>query len=96
MPRCNDSNRDDLLKFLFEQPFNEEVIKMDCNDGCEELSRLAERVVAGETVESIMPELQEHMKYWKDCREEFDALVAVLRAEREGNMPSDDLTPGAE
>lgn len=86
MSRCNDKNRKDLMNFVLKSTFDDKVINMDCTDGCEKLSRLAERVVAGEKIEDIMPELEEHMKHWKDCREEFDALVAILRAEHQGAL----------
>lgn len=81
MSRCNDENRKDLMKFLFETPFDEEAINMDCNDGCEQISNLAERVAKGEDLQKLLPEFKAHMDHWKDCREEFTALVAVIRAE---------------
>jgi hypothetical protein len=43
---------------------------------------LAERVANGERLEDIMPEFEEHVRCWKDCREEFEALVAILKAEK--------------
>lgn len=69
------------MDFVLHAPFDERIISMDCNDGCESISRLAERVAAGEKLEDLLPEFQQHMQHWKDCREEFEALVAILRAE---------------
>lgn len=86
MSRCNDSNRKQLMNFVLNAPFEESVIKMDCNDGCESISRMAERVAAGEKIEDLLPEFEQHIQYWKDCREEFEALVAVLKAERAGQL----------
>ena len=76
-----------ILDFLANAPENETIIKMDCNEHCEELGALAERVASGEDLCNILPELEEHMKYWGDCREEFEALVAILKAELEGSLP---------
>lgn len=76
-----------LLDFVENAPANQEIINMDCNDHCEQLATLAERVANGEELNVVLPELQEHMRYWGDCREEFLALVAVLKAELEGDLP---------
>lgn len=76
-----------LLNFVEHAPADETIIAMDCNDHCEELASLAEQVAQGADLATIMPALQHHMQYWGDCREEFIALVRVLRAEL-----SDDLS----
>jgi hypothetical protein len=76
-----------LLDFVENAPANQDIIDMDCNDHCEQLATLAERVAGGEDLQAILPELQDHMRYWGDCREEFLALVAVLKAELEDNLP---------
>ncbi len=86
MPRCDDSNRKKLMDFVLNTPFDEDCIEMDCTEGCEQIASLAERVACGERLDEIMPVLKEHMKYWRDCREEFDALVAVIRAEKSGAL----------
>lgn len=72
-----------FLAFICNAPADPEIIKMDCNDHCEQLARLAEEVAAGAQICDLLPQLEQHMQYWTDCREEFEALVAVLRAERE-------------
>lgn len=80
-------NLSELLKFVENAPANEEIIAMDCNDHCEQIAGLAEQVANGAELSSILPELEEHMKYWGDCREEFIALVSVLKAELEDELP---------
>ncbi|MDQ7025040.1 MAG: hypothetical protein Q9P01_18615 [Anaerolineae bacterium] len=76
-----------LLDFVENAPTNEEIIAMDCNDHCENMAKLAEQVANGARLEDVLPELQEHMKYWGDCREEFIALVSVLKAEMSDELP---------
>ena len=71
-----------LFDFIANAPIDEELIKMDCNDCCEKLARLAEQVAHGAELNDILPELQKFMVYWDDCREEFEALVTVLRTEK--------------
>lgn len=74
-----------MFDFIINAPADEEIIAMDCNDGCEEIAQLAEQVANGVKLSEILPELQKFMNYWGDCREEFDALVAVIKAENAMN-----------
>lgn len=76
-----------LLNFIENAPENQEIIDMDCNDHCEDLAIIAERVANGAELDDVLPELNEHMKYWGDCREEFIALVSVIKAELMDDMP---------
>ena len=80
-------NLNELLNFVENAPENQEIIAMDCNDHCEQMSRLAEQVADGVELDEVLPELKEHMQYWGDCREEFIALVNVLKAEMMDELP---------
>jgi hypothetical protein len=80
-------NLSELMNFVENAPVDDEIIAMDCNDHCEEMATLAEQVANGANLEKILPELKEHMKYWGDCREEFLALVSVLKAELLDELP---------
>ncbi len=71
-----------MLDFIMNQPLHDDCVSMDCRDDCEEISRLAERVAAGERLDDIAPHFDQFICCWSDCREEFEALVAILRAER--------------
>ena len=71
-----------LFDFIVNAPADESLIKMDCNDCCEKITQLAEQVANGADLNEIWPEMQKFMNYWGDCREEFDALVAVLKQEK--------------
>ncbi len=73
---------DKLIDFIANAPADESLIKMDCNDCCENITRLAEQVANGADLNEIWPEMQKFMHYWGDCREEFEALVAVIRQEK--------------
>lgn len=85
----SDSDKRKLMQFILKAPLEEEIVRMDCTDGCEQLSRLAEKVASGAKLEDVLPELEKHMHYWKDCREEFEALVAILKAEQCGRISPD-------
>lgn len=73
---------DKLVDFIANAPADDALIKMDCNDCCEKITQLAEQVANGADLKEIWPEMQKFMRYWGDCREEFEALVAVLRQEK--------------
>lgn len=73
----------ELLDFIISQPLDDDCVSMDCTDDCEQIARMAERVASGERLEDIAPDFQEFIGCWRDCREEFEALVAILKAERE-------------
>jgi hypothetical protein len=84
MPKCKDDELQPILDFL-KAPEDEYVAHIDCSD-CDTLASLAERVAKGASVSEVLPELENYLHYWHDCREEFDALVAVLKAEDDGTM----------
>jgi hypothetical protein len=95
MPNCNEENVNDMLSFVFQSPCecgqddcdcDEQIMDMDCNDYCEQLAQMAEEVAAGVSVDEIMPRFQDHLQYWRDCREEFEALVAIVKAESSGKL----------
>lgn len=83
MPDQHDGDQlEKLFDFIVNAPADETLIKMDCNDCCEKISRLAEQVANGADLSEVLPEMQKFMQYWGDCREEFEALVAVLKQEK--------------
>lgn len=90
MGKENIQQLNNLLDFITNAPADPEIIAMDCNDHCEQLAQLAEQVANGAKLDDILPELQEHMQYWGDCREEFIALVHVLKAEMLDDLPDVD------
>lgn len=59
---------------------------LDCESCGQQLDCLAERVALGGTLNDLMPEVATHLCCCKDCFEEFEALVAILRAENSGQL----------
>ena len=83
MPEPHDGDQlERLFDFIANAPADETLIKMDCNDCCEKITQLAEQVANGADLNEIWPEMQKFMRYWGDCREEFEALVAVIKQEK--------------
>ena len=83
MPEPYDGDQlEKLFDFIANAPADDALIKMDCNDCCEKITQLAEQVANGADLNEIWPEMQKFMRYWGDCREEFEALVAVIKQEK--------------
>jgi hypothetical protein len=74
-----------LVDFICASTPSDDIVHMECDLYCDKLAVIAERVVAGEKLSDILPEFDAHICNSPDCREEFEALVAVLRAEKNGN-----------
>jgi hypothetical protein len=54
-----------------------------CNQG---ISCLAEMAATGVIIPEMLPDVQEHILSCTDCREEFEALICILRAESSGAL----------
>lgn len=57
-----------------------------CAAASAELDCLAEQAVQGVDIHTILPKVAVHLDICPDCREEYEALVAIVRAEREDMM----------
>lgn len=86
MGRCNENNVGSMLDFLLNSPCEEEIVDMECNDYCDRIARLAELVADGAKLAHLRPALEKHIQHWRDCREEFEALVAIIEAETNGDI----------
>ena len=69
-----------LLKKML--ALHESVI--DCETCGEKLDCFAELVAAGNDPEKVLPAVQNHLECCRDCREVFEALIAILKAEKNG------------
>ncbi|CAN5743928.1 hypothetical protein BH20ACT11_BH20ACT11_15590 [soil metagenome] len=55
--------------------------ELTCDECFEELDRFVELELAGLDAAEAMPLVRDHLAKCDDCREEFEALLAALRAE---------------
>ena len=55
-------------------------IEYSCDDVHHLLDQFAEAVIRGEDVKQLMPLVQRHLDMCLDCREEFEALLRILKA----------------
>ena len=54
--------------------------EIGCEDCFEQLDRFVEMTLAGKNAAEATPLVQDHLDRCSDCREEFEALLAALRA----------------
>lgn len=57
---------------------------IDCISCDEQFHCWAELAARGEDLRVIVPELVEHLEICPECREEFEAILCILRAEQAG------------
>ncbi len=57
-------------------------VDYSCDDVLRLLDQFAEAVLRGEDAAQLMPLVQRHLEMCPDCREEFEALMRILRASR--------------
>ncbi len=72
-----------------EQPSIKQMVQMiaetrpdeiGCDECFEQLDHFAELVLAGKSAAEALPLVQDHLDRCRDCHEEFEALLAALRA----------------
>ncbi len=55
-----------------------------CDDAYQLLDEFTEAVAQGKDVAKLMPLVQQHLEMCPDCREEFEALLRVVRTTQPG------------
>jgi predicted anti-sigma-YlaC factor YlaD len=57
---------------------------IDCETCSTQWNCLAEMVAGGADPHELLPAVEEHLACCSDCREEYEALLAIIRAENQG------------
>lgn len=77
----------DRLKALMDCLSKTKDDEADCTEFDREVECLAEWLASGGASESRMkPAVEAHLQHSQDCREEFEALVTILKAELKGEL----------
>lgn len=75
----------EMLRMLVGMALAARPDEMSCGECGARLDRFAEMTLEGRDAVDALPLVEEHLAGCPDCREEFEALMVVLRAaEREG------------
>ncbi|MGE5264380.1 MAG: hypothetical protein ACM3S0_13440 [Acidobacteriota bacterium] len=72
------------LKTMVRGVARTQEIEYSCDDAYRLLDEFTEAVVQGKDVARLMPLVQQHLDLCPDCREEFEALLRVVRAAQTG------------
>jgi bacterioferritin-associated ferredoxin len=74
----------DIFKNIFKTLIGEiadtREVEIGCNECFEQLDRFVEMKLSGLNAAQAMPLVEEHVEICGECREEFEALLAALRA----------------
>lgn len=54
--------------------------EIGCDECFEQMDRFVETILAGKSAAEAMPLVHDHLDRCDNCREEFEALLAALRA----------------
>ncbi len=74
----------DKLKTMVRGVTRTREIEYSCDDTYRLLDEFAEAVVQGKDAVKMMPLVQQHLEMCPDCREEFEALLRVLKVKPAG------------
>jgi hypothetical protein len=79
------------LKSLIDCLKNTRDDEVDCKEFDEQIDTIVELLAEGrQRGEVIPPDFQAHLIHSNDCQEEFEALLAILKAQQAGQL---DQTP---
>ena len=74
----------DIFKALISEIADTREVEIGCDECFEQLDRFVEMKLSGLNAAQAMPLVQEHVEICGECREEFEVLLAALRATNEG------------
>jgi hypothetical protein len=74
------------LKRLIYGALNTKPNEIGCDDCFSVLDRYADMHLQGKNVAEAMPLVHDHLQRCNACREEFEALLAGLKAMKEGTV----------
>jgi hypothetical protein len=70
----------DRLKKMARDIITARPDEIGCDECFEKLDRFVELELAGKNAAEALPLVQDHLERCMNCREEFEALLAALRA----------------
>ena len=78
-----DEQLDKLIKAIFDVHQDDDI---DCETCSVQLNCLAELVANGAEMRHLVPAVEAHLQCCPDCREEYQALLCIVRAELKGQL----------
>lgn len=69
-----------MLKMLVRGIYSTQDNEIDCGECFARIDTYVEQMLAGIDVQTAMPLVYDHLQRCKNCREEFEALYAAVKA----------------
>jgi hypothetical protein len=85
-----DKNVEDRIQKLLDCLNDTQEDEADCIDFDLQAHCLAESLARGYPASVIPPDIKAHLQHSNDCREELEALVAIIEAELAGELPPEE------
>ncbi len=81
-PRTRDTEGvdPDLLKKMARGIMTTRPDEIGCDECFQQMDQFVDMVLDGKNAAAAMPLVQDHLNRCQDCREEYEALLAALRA----------------
>ena len=81
-PRSSDADSldPDLLKKMARGIMTTRSDEIGCDECFEQMDRFVDMELDGKDAAAALPLVQDHLNRCQDCREEYEALLAALRA----------------
>ena len=79
-PSGNGKIPPEMIGKMMDQIAHTQEVEYTCDEVLELLDQFAEASLRDENVAELMPLVQHHLEMCGDCREEFEALLRILRA----------------
>lgn len=73
----------DIFKALIGEIADTREVEIGCDECFERLDRFVDMKLSGLDAAQAMPLVQEHLEICGECRDEFEAFMAALRATEE-------------
>jgi hypothetical protein len=80
MPSGSGMSSPEALRKMAEQLAHTREVEYSCDEVLALMDQFAEMVMRGEDAAQLIPLVQHHLEMCGDCREEFEALLRILRA----------------
>ena len=79
-PRATDGMDPDLLKRMARGIMTTRPDEIGCDECFKRVDQFVDMVLDGKDAAAAMPLVQDHLNRCKDCREEYEALLAAVQA----------------
>ena len=78
-PRKRLNQEIEKIKSLVDMTAHTEDRELSCGEAYQDMDVFVDRLLAGEDTAKLMPEIKSHLERCPECREEYEALLKIVR-----------------